>query len=384
MNNYSFVIHTPAYIGPNCVRDNADVLKAYGKKAYILTSDFGKYRNYALGDMEAALKEQNIAYLVDATVEINPPVESIQRITDNCRKFGPDFLIAVGGGATLDTAKAVSVLLPYPDANPYELFWGTGTSAVGRHTTLQNESTLPIIMAPTTAGTGSEVTASSVLTRADLDTKIIIYQNVFCELAFLDPRYIMDSPRELLHTGVMDALCHAVESYVNIKSNDMTRSMGEVGMKMFSKFKDRLLSNDLTEQDYQDMLVASYFDGMAFQCGTALPHGMGYPLSHHKDVLHGLACGIFLAEYLRSFKNQEIVEPVIRLCGFRSVDEFSAYIQKFMQMDVHFEVTKEEIEEYIDLFCTQEAHRLKRHPEPIGRAEVAEIYYKSLAPYIKK
>jgi alcohol dehydrogenase len=131
------------------------------------------------------------------------------------------------------------------------------------------------------------------------------------------------------------------------------------------------------------MLIASYYDGMAFQCGTALPHGMGYPLSHHKGVHHGLACGIFQAEYLRAFKDQSLVEPVIEMCGFDNIDKFAEYIQRFIAMDVHMEVTEEEVREWAELFCKQEAHRLKRHPEPIGLVEVTDIYLKSLANYIR-
>ena len=380
MSTYSFVVHTPVYVGPNCVREHADQLKHFGKKAYVITSDFGACRHYSLEDMEAALQEQGIEYKVRADVIENPPVEYVKEVTDEARAYGPDFLVAVGGGSSLDTAKAVSVLIVHgADEDPYQVFWKDPS----RHTSLYNESTMPLVAAPTTAGTGSEVTAGAVLTRADIDTKSTIWQNVFYDLGFFDPRYIMDSPKELLHTGIMDALCHAIESYVNVKSNDMTRAMGEIGMKMFAKFKDNLLTGDLTEQDYQNMLIASYYDGMAFQCGTALPHGMGYPVSHHKGVHHGLACGLFQAEYLRAFKDQSIVEPVIKLCGFADIDEFAAYIQKFMQMDVQMETTEEEVKHWAELFCTQEAHRLKRHPEPIGLPEVTDIFLKSLAPYIK-
>ena len=384
MSNYSFVIHTPAYVGPNCVMNNSSILNQYGKKAYVITSDFMGAENVALKDVTAALEKEGIAYEVNADVISNPPVESVKEIADACRAFAPDFLFAVGGGSSLDTAKAVSILLPHPGEDPYEVFWHGGTSSAGRHTTLKNETTLPILMAPTTAGTGSEVTSSSVLTRADVDAKVIIYQNVFCEQAFLDPRYIEHAPRPLLHTGVMDALCHTVESYLNVKSTPMSRAVGEIGMKMFAKFKDNLLSDDLCEEDYQNMLIASYFDGIAFQCGTALPHGMGYPLSHHKGVLHGLACGIYLGEYLRAFKDQSLVEPVVKLCGFDSVDAFASYIQKFMDKDVSFSVTEAEVDEYIEAFCLQEAHRLTRHPEPITKEEIAMIFKKSLAPYMTK
>lgn len=86
-----------------------------------------------------------------------------------------------------------------------------------------------------------------------------------------------------------------------LKSSDMTRAMSEIGMKMFAKFKDRLLADELTLEDYQNMLIASYFDGIGFQCGTSLPHGMGYPLSPSqgclsrtgvRDLSGGISAGI--------------------------------------------------------------------------------------------
>ncbi len=381
MSSYSFMVHTPVYAGANCMEENAAIFNRYGKRAYIITSDFGDSTNHALVDAEKCFKQQGIEYMINDSVIENPPVENIKVIADECRAFKPDFIMAVGGGSSLDAAKAVSVLYPYDeDTDPYGVFWKDPAC----HTTLYNETVLPIIMAPTTAGTGSEVTGHAVLTRADKDTKQTIFQNVFCEVAFFDPRYIQDSPAELLHTGLMDALCHAVESYLNVKSNDMTRAVGEIGMKMFAKFKDNVLSGDLTEEDYLNMLIASYFDGIAFQCGTALPHGMGYPLSHHKGVHHGLACGIFQAEYLRAFKDKTYVNKVVELCGFKDIDEFADYIQKFMSMDVHFEITEEEVKRYAELFCEQEAHRLKRHPEPIGLEEVTDIFMRSLKNYIVK
>ena len=380
MSDMVFNVQTPIYVGENCMEKHADVFKPLGKRAYLFTSDFGDARNYGKEDVTRICDSQGIAFEICDEVEENPSVESIQRITEKVRAFQPDFLIAVGGGSVMDTAKAVSILLPHPDEDPYQVFWD---GEAFRHTTPYSEGTLPLVVAPTTAGTGSEVTSAAVLTRADKDTKQVFSQNVYCDLAFLDPRYIMDSPRILLHVGLMDALSHSIESHVNVKSNVMTRTMGEIGMKMFARFKDHVLADELTMQDYQDMLVASFFDGIAFQCGTGLPHGMGYPLSHHKNVPHGLACGIFQAEYLRSFKDQSYVTPILECCGFNNIDEFADYIQKFMEKDVHFEVTEAELEEWAKLFCVQEAHRLQRHPEKVGEQEILDIYRKSLKNYIR-
>ena len=79
------------------------------------------------------------------------------------------------------------------------------------------------------------------------------------------------------------------------------------------------------------------------QAGTTLPHGMGYALSHYKHVPHGHACGIFLGEYLKAFKDQSIVEPIVKMCGFNTVQEFADYIKEICSRDVNIEVTNDEL-----------------------------------------
>lgn len=379
MRDIKFNVQTPVFVGENCVKKNGNQLRAFGQKAFLITSDFGNYRNYALEDMQEVLTSLEIEYTICNKAEENPPVESCAAITEEVRAYQPDFLVALGGGAALDTAKAVDVLLAHPDEDPYAIFYGVNDAP---HTTVFSEGKLPLIACPTTAGTGSEVTGYACLTRADTDTKLAMYQNVFCALAFLDPRYIREAPKELLHTGALDALCHSVESYVNVKSNIMNRAMGEVGMKMFASFKDHMLANTLTDEDFYNMLIASYFDGMSFyQSGTCLPHGMSYPLSHHKGVLHGLACAVFEGEYLRAFKDQSIVEPVIKLCGFENLDEFCDYMQKIVSADVKMSCTRAEVKQWAADFAKIKS-RLERHPEPITPEEIEAIHFKALAPYI--
>ena len=109
---------------------------------------------------------------------------------------------------------------------------------------------------------------------------------------------------------------------------------------------------------------------------------MSYPLSHHKGLNHGLGCAIFLGEYVRSFKDKSIVQPVIEMCGFKTIDEFADYVKEITNRDVDIEVSEEEIDEWTDDFAALD-FRLARHPEPISRDEIHKIYHDSLAKYIK-
>ena len=245
------------------------------------------------------------------------------------------------------------------------------------------ELQLPLVGIPTTAGTGSEVTGGAVLTRCDMDNKDTARHKLYCTVAFLDARYIRESPKFLIHTGAMDALAHGVETYINVKSNPLNRAIAAVGMQMFAEYKDNMLNDCLTDEDYEKMLLTSNVMGQAFmQAGTCLPHGLGYPLSHHKGVNHGLSCSMTLGEWLRGFKDQSIVEPVVKLCGFSSTDEMADYINEILSRDVDISVTGEEIDAWAEQFCAN-PDRLSRNPEPIGLEDIKGIYRRALARYIK-
>ena len=220
MDSYRFFLPTLIYNGEGCVKKNAKIICDFGRRAFIVTSQFiGGYRNYALDDVVSIFEENGIEYEINDAVEENPSVESVHAIGKMVRTFDPDFIVGIGGGSSIDSAKAVNLLLASPeDADPYQVFFGSG-SFFG---SLWPEGKLPLIGIPTTAGTGAEVTGGSVLTRADTDTKDSAFHKLYCTVTFLDGRYVRESPSFLIHTGVMDALAHGVENYVNTRSNFIT------------------------------------------------------------------------------------------------------------------------------------------------------------------
>jgi alcohol dehydrogenase len=382
MNAFKYHVPSTIFFGSDCIKKNASLFKTYGDKAVVFAKEFvGGARNYAQEDMEEVLKEQGIQYKIVTDIQENPPVLSVKAITENIRSYNADFFIAIGGGSSIDTAKAVNILLNYPvEDNPYDVFFSGGYPDPTK--VVKSSGRVPLFAVPTTAGTGAEVTGYAVLTREDTDTKLAMSQYVFCEAAFLNPNYIK-APAFLIHTGAIDALAHGVETYVNVKSNFLNRSIAEIGFQLFSEFKDNMLYDSLTDSDYEKMVLASCIQGMAFmQAGTTLPHGMGYALSHHKNVPHGLACGVFLGEYLKAFKDQSIVMPVVTKCGFNTSNEFAVYIKQICDRDIRMEVTEKELEAYAKEFCSLEV-RLAKHPEPIGVNEILAIYKKALANFIK-
>lgn len=388
MKPYTFYVPTMFFYGKNSLKEKGkDLLPRYGKRAYIVTSKFIQGReNLALKDAEELLNSLGIAYDVTEGVEENPPIHTIVDMTKKIRPFEPDFLIGIGGGSSIDSAKAISVMLEYPEENDT---WEAATKILYDgslpHEALFSEGKVPVFGVPTTAGTGAEVTAFAVLTNEETHVKQSMSHPVFCAAAFLDSRYIQNAPDLIIHTGAMDALAHGVESYVNKKGEPMNRAMAEIGFQLFAQVKDNMLNHCLTEEDYERLAMMSNIMGMAFmRSGTTIPHGMGYALSTFKGVNHGLSCSVSLGEYLKCFQEQENIDRVHRavtLCGFRDVNEFADYMAEIIARDLHITVTEEEINEWSKDFFRQ-TWRLAKHPEELNEDIIRCIYLASLKNYI--
>lgn len=364
MNGFRFYMPTEVYYGENCIEKNAAIFGKLGKKAYIITYSL-PVRHYALEDIEAVLKSQGIEYIISYRSEENPSVESVAAIAQEGIDFGADFVVAIGGGSAMDTAKSVCFLLNYPGMDPIEVLYSHDP-----------RECKPLVCVPTTSGTGSEVTPFSVLTRNDLNTKMGTFARTYPHYSFVDAKYIMTMPPGLTRASVLDALAHGMESFVSTANNFMTRALAEVGFKLFADFKDSLVTNEYTKEDREKMMLASLIFGIGFQLtGCNLPHGMGYALTHQKHIPHGLACGILLGEYLKIFRDPTEPLKAVKMCGFNDLDEFAAFIKSVLQ--VNAEITEEEIAQWSEDF-SKVSYRLAKHPEPVGYDEIYTIYTKSL------
>lgn len=381
MNSFRFNVQTAMYFGRNTVREHASFFKAYGSRAVIFTTVFPEgHPNQGLVDLEDVFKAEGIEYLVLDEVEIDPPVDTVVKLSRRAAEFKADFFVAVGGGSSIDTSKAVAVLLDHPEeSDPYKVFYTPVDPALN----IRSQCSMPIFGIPTTAGTGAEVSPFAVLTRADIHTKLAMFPYVYCTAAFLDPRYIETAPASILHTGVFDALAHGVESYLHNSHNVLNRQFAEKGFELFRSFKDRLRDGGLTEEDYDAITLHSYLQGLAFSSTdscTTIPHGMGYPLSHIKHVNHGNSCAIFLAEYVRGFKDQSLVQPIVEMCGFKNSDEFAEYCQSIIETHVNIEVTDAELQQWTDDFM--KTGHTASNPEPLTHDDILELYRRALKKYI--
>lgn len=391
MISYKYLMPTTIFVGKNVVKDKAHIFKQLGSKAFIVTSKYPDgIVNQCLVDTIDALESQGIEYKVNDETLPNPPIFNVDAVSQDAIAYGPDFVIACGGGSPIDVAKAVTVMLGHPGEDTYEVVYNSfstnakdGSSGSAAHDADIigfGDCFVPLVTIPTTAGTGAEITHAAVLTNERKGTKQSMQQRVFAKVCFVDYRYCMTCPKGLRDAAAMDALTHGVEGCLNTKGNFLSEAYALTGMKLFAKFKDNMLADTLTEEDYENMMLASNVFGFAEMYSTTITHGMGYPLTEEKGVSHGLACAVFLGEFLRGFKNQELVRPIIEACGFSSVDEFADYVNTLLQPYVNFTVTNEELDKWTDTMITgSQKWRIVKNPEPLTWDDIRAIYAKSLA-----
>lgn len=380
MKAFRYNTQTCVYYGRNSIAGHQDIFKEYGKKAVVVSSKFVKgCPNYARDDLKEIFRKLDMEFIILEDVVEDPPVENIVAMYEKLDGFTPDFLVGAGGGAALDAAKALAMLIGNPGKDPYDIFYGAGAPM----NNFKNICDIPVFSVPTTAGTGSEVTGGAVLTRKDKQTKEAMYMWYYPEISFVDPRYIERAPLFLLDTGAIDALAHGVECSIHKDANVLNRGIARTGFELFAQFKDNLLKGTLEAEDFDKLSLAAFTQGIAFmQSCTTIPHGLGYPLSHFKNVCHGLACGIFLGEYVKAFRNQAVIQPIVEACGFKDAAEFAGYVQQITNRDVDIEVTEEEIVKWTDMFMEQQQWRLEANPEKFDWNDIYNMYEASLKKYI--
>ena len=313
----NFYMPVKVYCEKDCVRAHAQELASFGHKALIVTGKSSAFKNGSMDDVQAALAEQGAEWAVFNEVEENPSVETVMKGRDLGLAEGADFVIGIGGGSPMDAAKAIALMIRQKDAGAEYLYDKNAVT-----------DALPVVCIPTTCGTGSEVTAVSVLTRHSIRTKGSIPHKIFPELALLDGKYLLSAPRRVITDTTIDALSHMYESWLNTKSTDCSRMCVDAGLRVWSRSWEAILSGDaLTLKNCTDMLVASMFAGMAIaHTGTTLPHGLSYPLTYELGMPHGKACGYFLAGYLREAAPED-ASYLLRTAGFDDIDSFEAYYQ---------------------------------------------------------
>ena len=337
-----YYMPTRVITGIDCIADNSGVFKTLGKTALIVTGAHSAKENGSEKDVRMALESSGISYLLYDKVMSNPSFACAKEGAEMAVKGGADFIVAVGGGSPMDAGKAIA-LLAVQDISEDDLFSGNYRPAA-----------LPVACVPTTAGTGSEVTQYSILTNDKAQTKTSIAADfLFPAVAFLDPKYMSALPANTTVNTALDALSHAVEGMLSVRSSFLSNALAAESIRMIMECVPELLkaaasgTQEISLLNRESLLQASMMAGMVIaQTGTTAVHAMGYSLTYFKDIDHGRANGLLLAEYLKLVEKQqpELTGKILKVMNLTGVNQFGELTDRLL--GAKETINAEEIRQY--------------------------------------
>lgn len=293
---YEFLGPRKIIAGENSIDSILNEMKGLKKDNPLIVTDKGIVEAGILSRLLSIFDNAKIKYKVFSEVEPDPEIAIMERGRKICQKGNHDILIALGGGSSIDTAKAISVLATNE---------GTVKDYTGFGAVFKNDP-LPVIAIPTTAGTGSEVTVIAVVTDKENKVKLGMKgAQLLPVAAILDPALLTSLPAKLIASTGFDAFTHALESFMSIRSSIMTQELSLAAAKLIYRslipFKENPNNTDLASK----MLYGSCLAGLAFSNGgVGAIHALAHSIGSHYHVSHGLACGLFLTGVLR--ENMEV------------------------------------------------------------------------------
>lgn len=336
-NRFEFFMPARLLSGKGIVKKSEDIFSSLGKRCLIVTGKSSAEKCGALGDVTDTLKKARIEYEIFNKITENPKSTVCCDGGKAAREMNADFVIGIGGGSVLDAAKAICVYA----ANGHIVNDGIYTEAV-------TNKPLPLVLIGTTAGTGSEVSGVSVLTRENGRKQSVSGENYYAKYVLADPVYTYSVPNYTAVSTALDAFAHAVESYFSKKHDFLSRrfsclAVSEIVPLLF-KFKNADFI--LTEDERDTLYFASLYAGLALnKGGTCFPHGMGYALTEDYGIPHGLACAVFIPAFLGEAKKGDLhgYDEIIKACGI-SESELLKLLAVLCKADIT--VPLEKIEEY--------------------------------------
>ncbi len=285
MNDFNFSIPQDIIFGKGSLKRLPEIAKKAGGKHALVIS--GKVLN-KMGLVDKCIEYMKEAgYEADAFIETeaNPSVDTVNKAADLYKKCGADMIVAFGGGSPMDVAKAVGVIVKYGgEITDYE----GGGKVPG--------PIVPLIAIPTTAGTGSEVTAFSVITDHSRNYKLTVFSyEILPKYAILDPELITTAPASVAAACGIDAMIHALEAYISTAASPFSDAMSEKALELIGGNIRRYVANRKDEEAASAMMAGSLFAGIAFSFARlGNVHAMSHPVSAYFNVAHGVANAILL------------------------------------------------------------------------------------------
>lgn len=279
------VLNETSYHGAGAIKEIAAEAKARGFKKAFVCSDPDLIKFNVTKKVTDVLDEAGLVYEIYSNIKANPTIENVQTGVAAFKASGADYLIAIGGGSSMDTAKAIGIIIANPEFEDVRSLEGVAPT---------KNKCVPIIAVPTTAGTAAEVTINYVITDAEKNRKMVCVDvHDIPVVAVVDPEMMASMPKGLTAATGMDALTHAIEGYITKGAWEMTDMFHLKAIEIISKYLRDAVNN--TPEGRTQMALGQYIAGMGFSnVGLGIVHSMAHPLGALYDTPHGVANAIIL------------------------------------------------------------------------------------------
>ena len=374
-----FVLNETSYHGKGAIAAIADEIKARGFKKAFVCSDPDLIKFGVTKKVTDILDNAEIAYEIYSNIKPNPTIENVQTGVEAFKNAGTDCIVAIGGGSSMDTAKAIGIIITNPEFADVRSLEGVAPT---------KNPCVPIIAVPTTAGTAAEVTINYVITDVEKDRKMVCVDvHDIPVVAVVDPDMMASMPKGLTAATGMDALTHAIEGYITKAAWELSDMFHIKAIEIIAKSLRGAVEN--TDEGREGMALGQYVAGMGFSnVGLGIVHSMAHPLGALYDTPHGVANAIILPTVMEynAPATGEKYRDIAKAMGVEGVDAMSledarkAAIDAVKQLSVDVgiptdlkEIVKAEDIDFLSQSAFDDACR-PGNPRDTSVAEIKELY----------
>ena len=282
-----FILNETSYHGAGAIAEIATEVKSRGYKKAFVCSDPDLVKFGVTKKVLDVLEKDSLDYELYSNIKPNPTIENVQTGVEAFKKSGADYLIAIGGGSSMDTAKAIGIITNNPEFSDVVSLEGVAPT---------QKKSVPIIALPTTAGTAAEVTINYVITDEVNEKKMVcVDPNDIPAIAIVDAELMYTLPKGLTASTGLDALTHAIEGLITKGAWEMSDMFEIKAIEMITRYLETAVFEPTNAEARNGMAVAQYIAGMAFSnVGLGVVHGMAHPLGAIFDIPHGVANALLL------------------------------------------------------------------------------------------
>ena len=279
------VLNETSYHGAGAIQVIPEEVKRREFKKAFIASDPDLIKFNVTSRVIKLLEENEMDYEIFSDIKPNPTIENVQNGVEAFKRSGADYIIAIGGGSSMDTSKAIGIIIANPDYEDVRSLEGVAPT---------RKPSVPIIAVPTTAGTAAEVTINYVITDVEKKRKFVcVDPHDIPVVAVVDPDMMSTMPKSLTAATGMDALTHAIEGYITKGANPITDMFNLKAVELIAASLRGAVEN--TAEGREGMALGQYITGMGFSnCGLGIVHSMAHALGAVYDTPHGVANAILL------------------------------------------------------------------------------------------